>query len=302
MIPIKTPHGTFKVWTKRIGNNPKIKVLIIAGGPGIPHDYLECLENFLPKEGIELIYYDQLGVGSSENPKDTTLFKLDRVVDEVEQVRVAMHLGRENLYLYGQSWGGIVAMEYALKYQRNLKALIISNMVSSARAYNLYNAKLEKEMPSKILGSIRKIEVTKDFENPKYTELLMQSYFPEHILRLPLAQWPEPVIRAVSNPNMDYARIILGLDQFTIGGELTNWDIEDEISQIAVPVLVIGAKYDYMNPAHMKWMSTKVQNGSYLYCPNGSHFAFYDDQEVYMKGIIKYIKVVDHGKKSVQLN
>jgi proline iminopeptidase len=138
VIPIKTTKGIFKVWTKRIGNNPKIKVLMLTGGPGASHEYMECFENFFPKEGIEFIYYDQLGTGNSEVPKDASLYDLDRSVDEVEQVRKALHLSKDNFFLYGHSWGGIVALDYALKYQQNLKALIISDMMSSASDYNQY--------------------------------------------------------------------------------------------------------------------------------------------------------------------
>jgi proline iminopeptidase len=150
-------------------------------------------------------------------------------------------------------------------------------------------------MPANIRDSIRIIEAAKDFTNPKYSDLLSQSYFPEHILHLPLNKWPPIVMLAMSKMNVDYERIILGLDQFTLGGELTHWNIDAQIARIVLPTLVIGARYDFMMPAHMKWMSTQVKNGSYLYCPNGSHLAFYDDLKVYMKGIIKYIKAVDKG-------
>jgi len=130
MITIQTPKGKFKVWTKRFGNNPKIKLLLLNGGPGMSHEYFECMESFLPKEGIEFIYYDQLGTGFSDNPKDTTMWDLPRYVEEVEQVRVALNLNKDNFYLLGHSWGGILAMQYALKYQQNMKGLIVSNMMA----------------------------------------------------------------------------------------------------------------------------------------------------------------------------
>ena len=119
VIPITTPKGTFNVWTKRIGNNPKIKVLLLNGGPGATHEYFECFENFLPAEGIEFIYYDQLGCGNADNPNDTSMWDLARYVEEVEQVRKALKLDNTNFYLLGHSWGGILAMEYSLKYQNN---------------------------------------------------------------------------------------------------------------------------------------------------------------------------------------
>src|SRR6202008_3279246 len=114
MIAVETPKGKFKVWTKQIGNNPTVKVLLLNGGPGCTHEYFECFESFLPKEGIEFIYYDQLACGNSDNPKDTSLFDLPRYVEEVEQLRVALHLDKNNFCLLGHSWGGILAMQYAL--------------------------------------------------------------------------------------------------------------------------------------------------------------------------------------------
>jgi proline iminopeptidase len=113
MIAIETPKGKFNVWTKRVGNNPTKKILLLNGGPGCTHEYFECFESFLPKEGIEFIYYDQLACGNSDNPKDTSLFDLNRYVEEVEQVRVALNLDKDNFYLLGHSWGGILAMQYA---------------------------------------------------------------------------------------------------------------------------------------------------------------------------------------------
>ena len=131
MIPVTTPKGTFKVWTKKIGNNPRIKVLLLHGGPALTHEYMECFEYFFPQEGFELIHYDQLGSFYSEQPTDSSLWTLERFVDEVEQVRIALGLNKDNFYILGNSWGGIVGMEYALKYQQHLKALIVSNMTLS---------------------------------------------------------------------------------------------------------------------------------------------------------------------------
>ena len=138
VISIESPRGKFNIWTKRMGNNPKIKLLLLNGGPGATHEYFECFESFLSPEGIEFIYYDQLGCGNSDNPKDTSLWDLGRFVEEVEQVRVALHLNKDNFYLLGHSWGGILAMQYALKYQDNIKGLIISNMMSSCPDYDKY--------------------------------------------------------------------------------------------------------------------------------------------------------------------
>jgi proline iminopeptidase len=142
MVPITTPKGTFNVWTKSFGNNPKMKLLLLNGGPGATHEYFECMESFLPAEGIEIIYYDQLGCGNSDDPKDTTMWSLPRYVEEVEQVRQALNLTKDNFYLLGHSWGGILAAEYAFKYQDNLKGLIISNMMMSCPEYGRATPKM----------------------------------------------------------------------------------------------------------------------------------------------------------------
>jgi proline iminopeptidase len=174
VIPVTTSKGTFNVWTKRIGNNPKIKLLLLNGGPGATHEYFECFENFLPAEGIEIIYYDQLGCGNSDNPNDVALWDLARYVEEVEQVRKALDLDATNFYMLGHSWGGILAMEYALKYQKNMKGLIISNMMSSCPEYGKYAEEvLAKQMDPKVLAEINQIEAAKDFTNPRYMELLL---------------------------------------------------------------------------------------------------------------------------------
>lgn len=302
IIPIETPKGMFKVWTKRFGNNPRIKVLLLHGGPGATHEYWECVESFFPQEGIEFIYYDQLGSAYSDQPKENDLWVTERFVDELEQVRNALGLNKENFYLLGHSWGGILALEYAMKYQDNLKGLIISNMMSSAPEYSRYaNDVLSKQMDPGVLKQLRTMEAKGDFQNPKYMELLLPNYYVQHILRLPIEQWPDPVTRAFDKTNHDVYVLMQGPSEFGIAGRLANWDRSKDLHKITVPTLVVGAEHDTMDPEHMKWMSTQVQHGSYLYCPNGSHMCMYDDQYAYMQGVIKFIKAVDAGNKTVPL-
>jgi proline iminopeptidase len=134
--------GKYNVWTKRVGDG-KIKVLLLHGGPGFNHDYMECFEDFLPKEGIEFYYYDQLGCGNSDHPNDTSLWNIPRYVDEVEQVRKG--LGLDDFYLLGHSWGSMLAMEYMQKYQSHVKALVLSNMTASVASYLPYVDSLKKK-------------------------------------------------------------------------------------------------------------------------------------------------------------
>ncbi|MEX0288474.1 MAG: proline iminopeptidase-family hydrolase [Flavobacteriaceae bacterium] len=296
MIPITTAKGSFKVWTKRVGNNPSKKVLLLHGGPGMTHELYECADGYFPQEEIEYIYYDQLGSYYSDKPEDLDLWTTERFVEEVEQVRKALGLDASNFYLLGQSWGGILAMEYALKYQNNLKGLIISNMMSSIPEYNAYAQKvLGPQLDPEIYKEIKAIEAAGDFENPKYGELLFEHYYTQHVLRMPPDQWPEAVMRSLNHANNQVYVHMQGYSEFGITGDATlkDWDVKDRLKELAVPTLVIGAKHDTMDPAHMEWMSKEVQNGRYLFCPNGSHLSQYDDQKTYFNGVIGFINDVD---------
>jgi proline iminopeptidase len=291
IIPINTMGKTFNVWTKRIGNNPKIKVLLLNGGPGCTHEYFECFESFLPAEGIEFIYYDQLGTGHSDNPNDTAYWDLQRYVDEVEQVRIALGLDKDNCFLLGHSWGGILALEYALQHQDKLKGLIISNMMCSCPDYGKYaDEVLAKQMDPALLDSIRAMEAANDFSNPRYMGILMPHFYQQHICRIPIEEWPEPVNRSFAQINQSLYVTMQGPSEFGIAGRLTEWDRKDRLKEIKIPTLTIGATHDTMDPEHMKWMSTQVQKGTYAHCPNGSHMCFYDDQENYFKGLLGFLK------------
>ena len=291
MIPVETPQGTFKVWTKRVGNNPAIKVLLLHGGPGATHEYLEAFDSYLPAAGIEYYYYDQLGSAYSDQPKDPALWEIPRFVDEVEQVRKALGLDASNFYLYGQSWGGILAIEYALAHQENLKGLVISNMMSSIPAYNEYaRTVLMPAMDPAALAEIQALEKAGDTQNPRYMELLVPNYYEQNILRAPAAEWPDPVNRAFKTLNHDVYVPMQGPSEMGASGKLLLWDRSGDLARISVPTLVIGARHDTMDPKHMEWMAGQLPNGSYHYCPEGSHMALYDDQAAYFEGLIGFLR------------
>ena len=299
LIPITTPKGTFNVWTKRVGNNPRIKVLLLHGGPGFTHELFEAFDSYFPGAGIEYYYYDQLGSFYSDQPNEPDLWDLPRFVDEVEQVRQALKLDRDNFYLLGQSWGGLLAIEYALAHQDHLKGLIVSNMVSSITQYNAYADKIFKEtMDPAVLAEIRKLEETKKTDDPRYMGLLMPHHYEKHVLRMPAASWPDPVLRAFKHVNPAVYVPMQGPSELGASGKLEKWDRSGDLGKITVPTLTIGAAHDTMDPEHMKWMAGQVKHGRYLFCPNGSHCAQYDDPEHYFPGVIAFIRDVDEGKVS----
>jgi proline iminopeptidase len=297
LITIQTPKGPFKVWTKRVGNNPRIKVLLLHGGPGMTHEYLEAFDSYFPAAGIEYYYYDQLGSAYSDQPDEPSLWELPRFVDEVEQVRKALKLDKSNFYLLGHSWGGMLALEYALKYQQNLKALIISNMVPSIPAYSRYAQNvLMPAMDQKALAEIKTLEAAGKFDDPRYEELLMQNFYVYHLLRMPPDQWPDPLMRALNKINKKIYVPMQGPSELGTSGKLVRWDRTADLPGIAVPTLAVGARYDTMEPAQMEKIAKGVRKGRYLFCPNGSHFDMYDDQSTYMTGVIQFILDVDSGR------
>src|SRR5512132_2919480 len=291
MIPVNTPIGGYRVWVKRIGNNPDLRVLLLHGGPGSTHEYLEACDSYLPAAGVEYYYYDQLGSGLSDQPDEPSLWELDRFVDEVEQVRHALGLDRTNFVLYGQSWGGILAIEYALRYQQHLRGLVISNMMSSVPAYNGYAQQvLMPEMAPAALAEIQSLEASGETENPRYEELL-EPHYVHHVLRMPAGDWPDPVQRGFAHINRAIYVSMQGPSELGISADakLAYWARTDALELIRVPTLVIGARYDTMDPAHMEMMAERLPAGRYLYCPNGSHLAMYDDQAMYFAGLIEFL-------------
>jgi len=293
MIPVHTPAGDFRVWTRRVGNNPRIKLLLLHGGPGATHEYFEAADSFLPAGGVEYYYYDQLGSAYSDQPDDPRLLDVDRFVDEVEQVRQALGLGPDNFYLLGHSWGGILAIEYALQHQDKLKGLVISNMMSSIPAYNRYAREvLMPEMDPDALAEARRMEAAGEHDSPRYEALLMPHY-ERHVLRRPAAEWPEPVLRSFAKINKKIYVPMQGPSELGASGLLEQWDRTDDLAKITVPTLVIGAKYDTMDPAWMEMMSRKLPHGRYLSLPQGSHMAMYDDQEAYFAGLLEFLHAAD---------
>ncbi len=295
MIAVTTPSGPFRVWTKRVGNNPRVKLLLLHGGPAATHEYFEACDSFLPAAGVEYYYYDQLGSAYSDQPDDPDLWDVDRFVDEVEQVRQALHLDSDNLYLLGHSWGGILGIEYALRHQRHLKGLVISNMMSSIPAYNDYaRTVLMPEMDQDVLTEIKHLEAIGDTETQRYMDLLTGHYV-QHVLRMPLEDWPEPATRSFSRINRSIYVPMQGPSELGASGKLASWDRTASLEHITVPTLVIGATHDTMDPAYMEMMAGRLPNGRFLLCPTGSHMSMYDDQTTYFRGLIDFIAGVERS-------
>ena len=289
-VPITTPKGPHKVWIKRVGNNPRLKLLLLTGGPGFSHAYLEVMDSFLPAEGVEYYHYDQLETGVSDRPDDPDLWTLERYVDEVDQVRRAIGGTKDNFCLLGHSWGGILAMEYALAHQDQMKCLVISNMMASIPAYNAYaDTVLKPKMDQAVLGRILAMEQAGQTEQPGYMALLMPHWYEQHILRRPAAEWPEPVTRDDAALNRRFYSTMQGPSEMGASGRLLDWDRFADLKTIAIPTLVVSGKHDTMDPAHMAAMAKQLPKGEHA-ATNGGHMAMYDDQPTYFARLTAFLR------------
>jgi proline iminopeptidase len=285
MIPVV--GGKYKVWTKRIGSGP-IKVLLLHGGPGFSHDYLEAMESFLPQAGIEMIYYDQLGCGNSDHPDDPKLWTLPRYLEELEEVRIG--LGLDHFVLYGHSWGGMLAIEYALQHQKHLRGLVISNMTAGIQSVLTHLAVIKKTLPAAVLTRLEELEVRAAYDTPEYEEIMMQHLYPQVICRI--QPWPEAVNRALSRMNTKIYNQMQGASEFVINGNMKDWERWDRLHEIKVSTLALGATHDEMDPADIRKMAALMPNAKAEICAGGSHLAMWDAQAEYFSHLLRFLNRV----------
>ncbi|MEP6800818.1 MAG: proline iminopeptidase-family hydrolase [Acidobacteriota bacterium] len=283
--------GKYNVWTKKVGHG-KIKVLTLHGGPGVTHEYLECFEDFLPQQGIEFYYYDQLGSAYSDQPDDKSLWTVERFREEVEQVRSA--LGLENFYLFGHSWGGMLGIEYALKYQKHLKALVISDMTASIASYVEYINELRKKLPPDVIAVLEKYEGKGEYEAPEYQDVMLKRVYAEHLCRLD--PWPDPVVRTFKHLATPVYNTMQGPNEFIVNGTFKEWDRWNDLPKIHVPTLLLVGRHDTMSVADIQRMGRAIPRSRVAVCENGSHLGMYDDQQTYFRHLLAFFRDVAAGK------
>jgi len=283
--------GGFKVWTKKFGQG-KIKMLTLHGGPGCTHEYFECFEDFLPQEGVEFIYYDQLGSHYSDKPTDKSLWRMERFVEEVESVRKG--LGLENFYLYGQSWGGMLGIEYALKYGQHLKGLVISNMTASIPSYLKYVNELRAKFPEDVQKMMTDYESKEQWDAPEYQKFVTEQLYNKHICRL--VPWPEPVTRMFNHLATPVYNTMQGNNEFVVTGTFKDWDRWADLHKINIPTQLIVGRYDSMRVEDIQKMQASIPHSRLGICENGSHLSMWDDQQAYFNILIPFLKDVDSGK------
>lgn len=276
--------GGHHVWTRRVGDGP-LQMLTLHGGPGSTHEYLEVLERHLdPDRGgpaVAFYYYDQLGSYYADQPEDLSLWTVERFREEVEAVRKA--LGLDRFVLYGQSWGGMLAIEYALAYQDHLAGLVISNMTASMASYVAHLKTLRAALPAEVERRLVEFESRDDYFNPIYEELLVSNLYTRHLCRLD--PWPDAVVRGLQRISMPVYTTMQGPNEFVVTGNFAGWDRWDRLSEIEVPTLLLVGRHDTMDPADIEEMGRRMPRAEVAVLENGSHLAMWDDEDAYFEAL-----------------
>ena len=276
------------VWYRRVGEGG-VPLLVLHGGPGAGHDYLEPLEGLAADR--EVVFYDQLGCGRSDKPDDTSLWKVGRFVDEVDTVRKA--LGLEEVHLLGQSWGGWLAIEYMLTRQEGVVGLVLASTSASIRQFVEEAEKLKAALPPEVYETMLRHEAAGELHHPDY-EVAVVEFYNRHVCRLD--PWPEAMLR--TGENLDGNPVyetMNGPNEFFVIGNLKDWDREDRLGEIRAPTLVTVGRYDEITPACAATIQRGIQGSELRLFEESSHTAHLEETDEYLRAVGDFLSRVENG-------
>jgi proline-specific peptidase len=282
------------VWYRIVGIHEEqrtLPLLCLHGGPGMPHDYLEPLEA-LAASGRRVIFYDQLGCGHSDKPHDPSLWTVDLFVEEVGVVRRA--LGLDHLHLLGQSWGGMLALEYALTQPAGLASLIIASAGASMHQWVAELKRLRAELPPEVQEILLRHEQAGTTGDPAY-EAAMRVFDHRHFCRL--ASWPEYLNRAIEKSAAfpEVGNVLTGSDAFDATGVNKNWTVIDRLGEIRVPTLVTCGHYDLATPAMVETVHRGIDGSEWVVFEQSAHLPHAEEPERYLQVLNDFLSRVEAG-------
>ncbi len=251
------------------------------------HDYILPLAD-LAKYGYRVVFYDQLGCGKSELPKNVILFTIERALEEVEAFRRAMKLGR--MHLMGSSYGGMLAIAYALKYQRNLKSLITTGGLASVPLTVAEMNRMVRQLPKDVQAVLRKHEEEGDFENPEYQNAVM-IFYKRYLCRL--EKWPRELTYTLQHFSRPVYYTMNGPNEFTIIGNIRYWDVTRELPRIRVPTLVTGGRYDEVSPKVAASIHKRIKGSQLVTFEKSSHLPMWEERAAYMKTLREFLASIN---------
>ncbi len=248
------------------------------------HQYLLSLGK-LGDEKTKVVLYDHLGVGQSEKPTDLSLFTIERQAEDVEGVRKALKLGKVNLF--GSSFGGALALQYSLKYQHNIKKLIIAGGLASVPETLAEMIRLKTLLPTDVQETLAKYEGRWAYLHPEYLKAV-EVFYRNYFCRLPV--WPDEVTRSLNDLSVPVYWTMNGPNEFTIIGNLKEWDITSRLSEIKVPTLVTVGRYDEVTPKVAETIHKGIRGSKLVVFEKSAHLTMWDEEESYLKTVKEFIE------------
>jgi len=281
---VQTSWG--RVWHQTVGSKNAIPLLTLHGGPGSPHDYISTLEALADERPV--IFYDQLGCGKSDQPKEKSLWRVERFVQELVQVREALNL--ERIHLFGHSWGSMLATDYALTQPAGLVSLILASPPLSIPQWledlDEYRSNLSREL-QEVLDRHEKAGTT---DSEEYEAATLE-FYKKHLCRLD--PWPEPLQRAISGTGLAVYHAMWGPNEFFMTGNLRNYDRTGRLSEIRVPTLFTCGSYDEATPEATTWYHSLVANSELAIFKISSHMPHLEEPQRYMRVVKDFLARVD---------
>lgn len=294
-VPFTEGYSQFRgynVWYRSVGGHEepgKLPLLCLHGGPGVPHDYIESLE-MMAATGRRVIFYDQFGCGNSDQPHDPSLWTVDLFVDEVGVMRRA--LGLDRVHLLGQSWGGMLAMQYALTQPAGLVSLIVASSPASMPQWVAEANRLRAALPAEVQETLLRHEEAGTTDDPAYQDAMMV-FYRRHVCRLD--PFPEEVQRAFDKlaHNPEVYNTMNGPSEFHVIGVLKDWNIVDRLGDIRVPTLVTSGRYDEATPAIAETVHRGISGSEWVLFEHSAHLAHVEEADRYMRVLAQFLSRVE---------
>lgn len=281
----------YKTWYKIVGNNKnnkKLPLICIHGGPGIPHDYLQSLED-LSNVGRQVIFYDQLGCGNSDRPTEIP-WSINFFKDELNTILKQLKI--KQYHIFGHSWGGMLALEHALDKPKGLQSLILGSTLTSISQWIFEAQRLKSLLPLSTQQIINKHEINKTTQTVEYMQAV-QKYYNLYVCKL--EPWPEQLIKALASNkiNQNIYNKMWGPSEFTITGALKDWDISKRLIEINVPTLITSGYYDESTPSINKRIHDNIINSRWVLFKQSAHLPHVEETILYVKTLIKFLSRVE---------
>lgn len=272
------------VMTYTIGEGDNV-LLLLHGGPGCPCNYLRDSHSVFAEHGYKVVTWDQLGCGESDTPNNETLWTIERFVKEVETVRKTLNLGE--VHLLGQSWGGVLGLEYCFEYTSNVKTFIAANTAFDLsimqRGFERYKMALGEETFA--MMSMREADGTT--QHPEYQAAITLLMY-RHICRN--ETWPDSVKFSMENIAEDVFGTIFGKYFFNCTGNIRDYNRMDELHKLNIPVLLVHGKYDEITPELACIARDRLKNAELVLFRNSSHMPFIEETEKYVNTVCNFLK------------